>query len=436
MAFGGLGVLGACSSNSAPDVSALNNFLQQEAQATCAWEFKCCTDAEIKTEADGKYTTQQGCLDYQQLGQEDSVYLARLAVSEGRLKVDGAHASACIAQMQARACNPALGQTVPTPPAAALDDCALAMVGSTPVGAECVYAQECVTGAHCVNDTQAVGRGVCVPFQKVGDICNADGDCDPSVDQIYCANQDFKCHVRGKAGDTCAYTLTPPSTSPQLPLVLECDQSPASTLYCDPSSNTCKNLPANGEPCLSPLPPGVTSACNPDPTLELTCAPNATTGVGTGGIGGITGGTCRAPGKVGEDCSTLPCAENLYCNTAVTGTTGTVTPVCAPLPGLGQPCVSAGEECAKPYFCAYDPTTGSDLCSKPAELGEDCTTVTCDTGLYCNTTVAGTPRVCAAQLPDGSPCLETEPQQCKSLYCSGSPSVCQSAATGVVCIGR
>ncbi len=419
-------LLAACNGSSGPaDVGPLNNFLQAQAQASCDWEFKCCTDAEIKTIDDGKYATDSSCVAYQQLSQEDSLYLARLAVSEGRLRVDSTHAAACLKELSARPCN-ALTPTVPTvPPTTTVpDDCALAVVGNTAVGDECIYATECVTGAHCVNDTTVVGRGVCVPYQEVGAICNADADCDPSVTNIYCAQQDFKCHLRGEAGAACAYTLAANGTTPTLPLLLECDDSPTSGLYCDPTTSTCKTLPGDGQPCLSPLPPGITDACNPDPTLELTCA--GTLGTGT------SGGTCKAPGKVGDNCATLPCAAGLYCNITSAGT-GT-TEVCATLPTLGQPCAGPEQQCAKPYYCKFNATTDVSTCTQPAELNQDCSAVTCDTGLYCAST--GTGEACAAQLPDGSPCEEALPGQCLSLFCSGTPSICQPTQTGIMCVGR
>lgn len=420
LATAAFATLGACHSDaaSAPDLSQVNSFIQAQAQAACDWEFKCCTDAEIKASDQNKYTTKAECLAFQQLSQEDNLYLTRLAVTEGRMRVDSTHATACIQQMSARVCNPLPGTPVPPAPTTTVDDCAQALTGTTPVGAECIYAKECVIGAHCVNDAQAVGRGVCVPFQKVGDICNADADCDPEVEQIYCAKQDFKCHVRGKSGDPCAYTVSATSTSPALPLLLECDQSGAGNLYCDPVTSTCKTLPGNGQPCLSPLPPGVSSPCNPDPSLDLTCT-TAT------GAGGVTPGMCRAPGKLGDDCSSLPCSADLYCSQ--TGTTA----VCAALPGLGQPCTGSFQECAKPYYCS-SAGTGVPTCVQPAALGQDCSMVTCDTGLYCDTT--GATRVCATQLGEGASCLSS--QQCRSLMCSGTPSVCQPSQAGVLCTGR
>ena len=421
--------LSGCSSSSSSspnvDTSQVDSFIQSMAQAQCAWEYNCCKDAEIKALEGSKYTTKEACLPYQQLTEEDALYLERLAVREGRITVDTTHAAACLSQQTSRMCNAAPGMPQPTPPAKT-DDCALVFVGTTAVGAECIYANECVTGAHCVSDAAAVGRGVCVPFQKSGDICNTDNDCDPSVDQIYCAKQDFKCHVRGKVGDACAYTTDTSGTTSTLPMLLECDQSTTtpqlgeSSVYCDPTSKTCMNLPGDGQSCLTTLPPGVGSRCNPDPTLMLVCDNSTGPGPGTGP------GTCRAPGKVGADCTSLPCAADLFCmrNGAAS--------VCTALPGLGQDCVMTNGQCAKPYFCNFSKTPQA-VCDQPAMLGQDCTQVGCNTGLYCDQ-FGGATRVCKTQLADGAACMD--PQQCTSLDCSGAPSVCQAQQVAAVCSGR
>ena len=72
----------------------------------------------------------------------------------------------------------------------ALDACANIFVGITEVGQPCQFAMECEKGAHCVFNKLTPTAGVCEPYQKQGDICNANTDCDPSVPQLYCAQQD------------------------------------------------------------------------------------------------------------------------------------------------------------------------------------------------------------------------------------------------------
>jgi hypothetical protein len=386
----------------------VTSFVQSVAQAACDWEFRCCKDEEIKARDTNKYTTAAQCLPYAQLAAEDALYIDRLAVSEGRLRLDSTHANACITQMKSRMCNPAPGSTPPPMMSPTVDECAKAFTGNTAVGSECINPKECVSGAHCVTDGTTSGRGVCVPFQKVGDICNTDADCDPTVTNIYCAQQDFKCHVKSKVGEPCAYTTDAAGTNPTLPLLLVCDTSTTTDVYCDPTSNTCKQFPDDGQPCLpSPLPPGVASRCNPDPTQRVVCD---------------TSGTCRAPGKAGADCSTVGCDVDFYC--ARTGTTA----ICTALPSLGASCVASGRRCAMPYFC----NVNTNVCDQPAQLGESCVQKACDTGLYCDMTTSS--YVCKSQLSDGSPC--TSPVQCVSENCSGYPGTCQPGLSATSCTGR
>jgi hypothetical protein len=411
----------ACSSSSSSngpppgDTAPVDAFINSLAQASCGWEFKCCTAAEITTRDGTKYTDMQHCVPYSTLALQDQLYVDRLAVRENRLTVDSAKAASCLAQQNARVCNPAVGVPQPPPNPMQMDDCTKVFVGATPVGQECIYANECVSGAHCVADQLTTGRGVCVPYQESSQICNDSADCDPTVPQLYCAHTDFTCHVRSKLDQPCGYTTDANGMNPTLPLLLECDTSVAN-LFCDPASKTCKQLPQNGQACLNPLPPGVTTACDPDPSLQLVCSTQGTTN---------PGGTCTAPGRQGADCSTVPCDKGLYC--AQSGTTA----VCTALPTLGQSCTQSGERCLEPYFCN---SAKNYTCDQPAMLGQDCSLVNCNTGLYCDRTLQ--PYTCKAQLPDGSQC--TAPDQCLSLLCGGAafPQTCQHQQTGVMCTGH
>jgi hypothetical protein len=411
----------ACSSSSSNttqppgDTAPVDSFINSLAQASCSWEFHCCTDPEIKTRDGNKYTDMAHCVPYSTLALQDQLYIERLAVRENRLTVDSASATACLAQATGKACNPAPGMAPPPVNPMQTDPCSKVFVGATPVGSECIYEHECVSGAHCVADQLATGRGVCVPYQESSQICNGSADCDPTVTQLYCAQQDFTCHVRAKLGEACAYTTDTTGTNPALPMLLECDTSVAN-LYCDPMSKTCKQLPGDGQPCLSPLPPGVATACDPDPSLQLVCSTQGTT---------QPGGTCRAPGRAGSDCSTVACDKGLYC-----ASTGTMM-VCTALPTLGQSCLQSGEQCAMPYFCN---SAKNYVCDQPATLGQSCDLVSCDTGLYCDRTLS--PNTCKAQLPDGSQC--TQAQQCLSDVCGGTtfPETCQHQVTGIMCTGR
>ncbi len=407
-----------CGSNSSADV---DSFIGSLAAQQCDWEFRCCKDAEIKQLDGRKYAAEEDCIPYKTLALEDQLFLERLAAREGRLRVDSTRAGACLAQLTAKACNPMPGTPVQPPSGdpMLMDACINVLIGSTPVGSECVYTDECVDGARCVGDAEAVGRGVCVPYQEETDICNVTADCDPKVKGLYCAPQDFHCHLRARLGEACAYTTDSLGKNPTLPLLLECDNQ-LGNVYCDPISSTCRQLPSDGEPCLSPPPPGVSSSCDPDPTLALVCD---TTGGGTTGV-------CRAPGKVNEDCSTRACAADLYCDTS-TGTSS----ICRALPDFGAQCSASGGRCKKPYYCNF--SKAPEVCDQPASIGEDCTSVTCDTGLTCDANT----RLCKSLLPDGSPCVSST--DCLSFSCGFSVGqttqrTCQPQNTTitVMCSGR
>jgi hypothetical protein len=375
----------ACGSNAVGDVDQLIGAM---ATQSCAWEFRCCTDPEIAQQDGHRFQTEEECVPYRTLALQNQLFLARLAAKQGRIRVDGAHRDACLSQLENRVCNPKPGTPVVIDPMK-VDDCALSLIGSTAVGDECVYATECVDGARCVSDATAVGRGVCVPYQEETQICNADGDCDPKDPRLYCAQQDFHCHARGGLGAACAYTTDAQGKNPTLPMLLVCDSR--LSLYCDPVSSTCKQLPADGEPCLSPPPPGVSSSCDPDPALQLVCE---TSGTGDTGV-------CRAPPTLGQDCST------------------------------------SGGRCQKPYFCNYAKSPA--VCDQPAKLGQSCLSVSCDTGLYCDSTT----RTCMSLLADGQPC--TSSSQCISLDCgfatgtgttSGETCLPRTVTGAVQCVGR
>jgi hypothetical protein len=351
--------------------SGVDSFLENIAKQQCAWEYRCCTDTEIKTQDGNRFMTQDACVPYRELSLETELYTKRLAVKQGRLKLDKKKADACIAQMSAQTCRPKPGEPAPMP-TMALDACVDVFVGATKAGQRCELVDECEKGAHCVLTNGSVS-GVCVPYQSESEICNSGKDCDPLVEQLYCALQDYKCHKRALAGEACAYT-TSESGNPTLPMLLECDTTKGK-LYCDPTSKTCKPLPVAGEACLTSPPPGVSFACDPDPALHLRCVIAS----------GSTNGVCTPPAKENEDCTTVNCEAGLYCDTSALPTR-----VCRKLPGLNESCASTGI-CASPYFCDF--ATGGSVCHRRAQLGERCDALTqCDANLFCDSSLS--PPVC------------------------------------------
>jgi hypothetical protein len=358
------------------------------------------------------------CVPYRTLAMENQLYLNRLAAREGRLRVEQVKADTCIAQMESRACNPKPGMTNPMIDPMAMDACIAVFVGNTAVGNECIYANECVAGARCVQDAGAVGRGVCVPYQEETQICNVDADCDPKVRNLYCAKEDFHCHLRAKLNERCAYTTDAAGKNPTTPLLLECDNS-LGNVYCDPVSSTCRQLPSDGEACVKSVAGLAIPQCDPDTTLSLVC--DTTTSVT---------GVCRAPGKLGDDCTTHACGKDLYCPTS----TG-VLKRCTALPTLGGDCSSttSNYRCKTPYFCNTQAGPPYE-CAEPASVGESCATITCGTDLFCDVNT----RVCKYRLPDGSVCVNST--DCLSLDCRAlvgtTIETCQPRTIAVQCTGR
>src|SRR5262249_36526822 len=137
--------------NGTPSTADVDSFIQQAATQQCAWEYRCCTDPEIKVIEGGvKFMDQTGCIPYKQLALEEELYVDRLAVKQGRLRVDNMQAQACIAQVQMRACNNKNGTPAPSP--MTMDACLNVFVGITQVGQPCLFAGECIAGSHCVSD--------------------------------------------------------------------------------------------------------------------------------------------------------------------------------------------------------------------------------------------------------------------------------------------
>lgn len=402
-------VLSACGSGNTGDV---DSFIQSIATELCDWEFRCCTDAEIKIQDGHKFSTESDCVPYRQLSLQDELYANVLAARQGRVRVDRSQAQACLAQMTSMSCNPMPNQPA-TMPSMQLDACATVFVGLTRVGQPCEFATECEKGAHCVVESSGPASGVCVPYQVEGQICNSSDDCDPTVSQLYCAQQDFRCRVRAQLGEKCAYTVDTAGGA-ALPLLLECDNT-TGNVYCDPGSSTCKQLPGAGQACLFPPPPGVSASCDPDPKLNLVCRTSGTSSTGV----------CTGPATNGQDCTNLPCGVGLYCQGSTTGNT------CVPLPTLNQDC-STSDKCASPYYCDLNQFPAT--CVQPAELGQSCQSTICDVTLFCDTSQASP--ICAAKLGDGSPC--TSSLECVSNDCSPTtPRVCNPTPPGaVLCVGR
>src|SRR5262249_1604606 len=125
------------------DTAAVDQFIKDQAAQVCEWQYKCCTDAEIKVVESTKYMSEMACEPYEVLELGNFLYTSRLGVRQGRVTVDTKQASLCIEQLKNKPCNQSNGQAPPPDPTY-VDQCQKIYVGSTPIGSECRFAGECV----------------------------------------------------------------------------------------------------------------------------------------------------------------------------------------------------------------------------------------------------------------------------------------------------
>jgi hypothetical protein len=100
----------------------VDDLIQGLATATCAWEFRCCTDAAIQAWNGGRYKDAAGCAPFHELDLKRDLYADRLEVGSGRMRVDADKAAACLAEWNALGCS---GRTpFPNDPSSIGGDCA------------------------------------------------------------------------------------------------------------------------------------------------------------------------------------------------------------------------------------------------------------------------------------------------------------------------
>lgn len=119
--------------------------------------------------------------------------------------------------------------------------------------------------------------------------------------------------------------------------------------YCDPNTLRCRSRKELTEPCAS------TGECRASLVCERT-------------VVATPPAICRAPGSIGQPCTSSPfahtCELGLYCDTSG------ATPVCGRRAAEGEPCaVSPG--CADGFQCVGR-ANGGAVCSRPLAAGQPC----------------------------------------------------------------
>lgn len=245
----------------------------------------------------------------------------------------------------------------------------------------------CKGGIKCVD-------GKCKAF-KEGDGCYNNNECS---EYYYCDDDDKKCHAMKQEGDACAgYNFG------------ECTYG----LYCNTSYNY-----EDRSVCL-PYPTKVGDNCSmeteycPDGTkcvygfcviYPATAGADCDENPGCNGVN-LTchNGKCmELPSEHNESCFNTKCAQGLYCN---------LENKCNNYAGAGEECNTYGfPKCANEFYCGEDqkcerfPSDGenctsefrcaadnycdifTNVCVKRGDLGERCSSDTCKSGLFCNST--------------------------------------------------
>jgi hypothetical protein len=236
---------------------------------------------------------------------------------------------------------------------AILAACPGVFTGKVPVGDPCEMTAACVPGARCVGDG---GTGICRPYRKAGESCNADADCAPTGG-LYCRRSDFTCAKPSAEGEPCGFSVDTPDPTP----IVSC----AADLQCDPMSHRCVRPPGEHEPCATTFAP----VCAVDPQLRLECV----------GLRVNGSGICIRAGRAGEACggtALAHCAPGLVCTPTQPDGIG----VCTDPPALGQRCGKDGV-CGGDAIC--DPS--SFTCERPGktQLGLPCATHADCTSRFC-----------------------------------------------------
>jgi len=120
--------------------------------------------------------------------------------------------------------------------------------------------------------------------------------------------------------------------------------------------------------------------------------------------------TCTEVAAESEDCTTKPCADNLYCDGSV----------CQLLAGAGETCdATTGEPCNTHMGFTCDAGSTQCIAMPVAQADEPCGAgIACAAGHFCQS--LGSEATCVATAQDGEACIESRcifPAECDGASC-------------------
>jgi hypothetical protein len=255
------------------------------------------------------------------------------AVADGSVIYDEEAMEECLDALASASCDRTAANARVEPQA-----CRDALRGTVADGGACAIGAQCISGG-CDNPScgMACCTGTCEPTvteAAIGQACGTNtARC---VEGAFC-NVNLTCQALLRANEPCIVDA-------------QCGYG----LYCEGTTDTCKDAPNVGDACPADECADLGTYCN----AAGTCARMARRGERCEGSGGCVvpnlcnpgSLTCVPPPGVGQPCDFV-CAVGAYCEEA--------TDTCVALKADGQPC-QVGDECAS-NFC--DEATA--LCGRP-----------------------------------------------------------------------
>jgi hypothetical protein len=341
----GPGTDGGSDAGQAHDIDSL---CQDFATAVCDFTTRCGYTSGVAScqQVFGAALVDEGCF-----------YREKQAVRRGRATFDQAGATQCFAALEGSApCFVSSMGAVPGCPEGAFSRAQGFITGTVAQGDYCYLSEECGAGTYCTADTSAICPGTCQPFLATGAT---------TVSSVACAPGDYdfsgKCSPYAADQSSCAGGHTCVGTD-------SCR-----------SSGLCEPIGDAGGPC------SASDDCNE----LLTCPPSTE--------------LCTAPQVLDAGCAKVPCQFDLICLPAfVDGG----SPACRPPGEAASPCLTSSD-CAVDFYCSGATATTFGACTAEVGEGADCTTVPCDSFLYCTTA-----NTCAVRGQLGALCDPFAPASC------------------------